>query len=266
MFDTSETSSPPSSAGWIARLLTWAGVVLLLVGALLAGPSLSPYVASRLYPPPTTPLPSDTPAGGRSSGEETPTAGLSALASLPLADEEAEPTVAVTDTPLSPTPTPIGYPPTQVAIPSVGVDAAVVLTTWEEQETGGDGQSAWIVPEAELAGWHEGSAPLGHPGNTVINGHNWPENAVFRDLYKAELGDSVILYSGNRSFSYEIAEVLVLPEAGQPLEVRQENARYIEHTDDERVTLVTCHPYGSLRNRLIVIARPVEPTEPGSDR
>ncbi len=44
----------------------------------------------------------------------------------------------------------------------------------------------------------------------------------------------------------------------QPLEVRQANARYIQPTDDERVTLVTCHPYGSTRFRLIVIARPAE--------
>jgi sortase (surface protein transpeptidase) len=53
-----------------------------------------------------------------------------------------------------------------------------------------------------------------------------------------------------------VTEVLILPEAGQPLEVRIENAYYVLPTDDERLTLVTCHPYGSLRNRLIVIAHP----------
>ena len=46
-------------------------------------------------------------------------------------------------------------------------------------------------------------------------------------------------------------------DAGLPLEVRVKNASYIQPTRDERLTLVTCHPYGSLRNRLIVIARPV---------
>jgi sortase (surface protein transpeptidase) len=56
-----------------------------------------------------------------------------------------------------------------------------------------------------------------------------------------------------------VSETLILPEAGQPLGVRRENARYVMPTDDERLTLVTCHPYGSLRNRLIVIARPDEP-------
>jgi LPXTG-site transpeptidase (sortase) family protein len=100
------------------------------------------------------------------------------------------------------------------------------------------------------------------PGNTVINGHNWPQHSVFRDLYGVEPGEGLILYADDKPFSYEVAEVLLLLEAGQPLEVRQANARYVQATDDERVTLVTCHPYGQLTYRLIVIARPVAPTGP----
>jgi sortase (surface protein transpeptidase) len=38
--------------------------------------------------------------------------------------------------------------------------------------------------------------------------------------------------------------------------VRLRNAEYIAPTADERLTLVTCHPYGSLRNRLVIIAYP----------
>ena len=115
----------------------------------------------------------------------------------------------------------------------------------------------WQVPAMRAAGWHVGSAPLGVPGNTVLSGHNTTHGEVFRDLYRLQAGDRVILYSESRPFVYEVAEVLILPEAGQPLEVRQANARYIQPTEDERVTLVTCHPYGSLRYRLVVIARPV---------
>lgn len=71
-----------------------------------------------------------------------------------------------------------------------------------------------------------------------------------------ETGDEVILASDEISRTYYVSQTLVVPEAGQPLEVRLENARYAMPTDDERVTLITCHPYGSLRNRLIIIARP----------
>jgi len=108
------------------------------------------------------------------------------------------------------------------------------------------------------AGWHETSAPPGVGGNTVLNGHNTTYGEVFRDLYTLEVGDAITVYSGDTPHEYTVAEVLILPEAGQPLEVRIGNARYILPTDDERLTLVTCHPYGSLRYRLIVIARPAD--------
>jgi LPXTG-site transpeptidase (sortase) family protein len=114
----------------------------------------------------------------------------------------------------------------------------------------------WDLPETRAAGWHETSAPPGIPGNTVLNGHNTGKGEVFRDLYKLDIGDEIVLYANDVSYTYTISETLVLPEAGQPLTVRIENARYILPTEDERLTLVTCHPYGSLRNRLIVIARP----------
>jgi sortase A len=118
-------------------------------------------------------------------------------------------------------------------------------------------QPAWVVPEATRAGWHDTSAPLGVPGNTVINGHNWPENGIFRNLYKVELGSLVVIYAGDRVFDYEVVDAVIVKEAGQPLEVRQANAHRLMPTDDERVTIVTCHPYASTRNRLIVTARPV---------
>jgi LPXTG-site transpeptidase (sortase) family protein len=86
--------------------------------------------------------------------------------------------------------------------------------------------------------------------------HNTTNGEVFRDLYTLQAGDVITSYAGDIPHAYTVTEVLILPEAGQPLEVRIENARYILPTDDERLTLVTCHPYGSLRYRLIVIAHP----------
>jgi len=70
------------------------------------------------------------------------------------------------------------------------------------------------------AGWHETSAPLGMPGNIVLNGHNTTHGEVFRDLYTLEAGDTIIVYSGDVPYTYAVSEILILPEAGQPLEVR----------------------------------------------
>ena len=124
-----------------------------------------------------------------------------------------------------------------------------------------DGQSyaAWQVPDEYAAGWHDTSAPLDAPGNTVLNGHNTSYGEIFRDLYTLKAGESITIFSNDVAYAYAVSETLVLPELGQPLEVRQANARYTLPTEDERLTLVTCHPYGSLQYRLIVIARRIKP-------
>lgn len=239
----------------MAGILIWLGVLLLMAGGIFMGTSgFSRLAVFPSDPPASLPAPQPTP-----TVSPLPTPVPTAVPSpVPTARPSPTPTV-----PPSPTPTPVLYPPTRIVIPSVGIDAPITPTTWT---TGKDGMPIWLVPDAPYAGWHLGSATLGVPGNTVINGHNWPENGVFRFLHRVQPGDLMILYSGLVPFVYEVREVLLLKEAGQPLEVRMENARYIQPTDDERVTLVTCHPYGSTRYRLIVIARRAEAeVPPGSE-
>jgi sortase A len=153
-------------------------------------------------------------------------------------------------------PTPIPAPPTRIIIPAIGVDAPIVPVSWYTVEVDGETQAMWALPEGNAVGWHDTSATLGMPGNTVLNGHNTTHGEVFRDLYTLDAGDEIVVYSSGTPYTYTVAKMLILPEAGQPLEVRIENARYVQPTTDERLTLVTCHPYGSLRNRLIVIAFP----------
>jgi LPXTG-site transpeptidase (sortase) family protein len=123
-------------------------------------------------------------------------------------------------------------------------------------EIEGKVQSVWGVPDGYAAGWHATSAAVGERGNLVLNGHNTNNGEIFRDLYTLHPENEIIVYSDAISRTYAVSETLILPEGGQPLEVRLANARYVMPTDDERLTLVTCHPYGSLRNRLIVIAKP----------
>jgi sortase A len=146
--------------------------------------------------------------------------------------------------------------PTRIVIPSISVDAPVVPAARHEVR-GQETTLAWLeVPRERAAGWYEASAALGVAGNTVLSGHNTGYGEVFRDLYTLDAGDTVIVYADDMPYMHTVSETLVLVEAGETLEARRRNAHYIEPTDDERVTLVTCHPYGSLRYRLIVIARP----------
>lgn len=241
----------PSSRNGASGLLIWIGMLLLMAGGVVAGP----HLVSGILLPLASPSPS-----GALTASPSPLPALPTDTAVPTPAPTVAPPPTLTPTPLPPTPTPTPaiYPPTRVVIPSVGIDALVIPTHWEMQEVAGGQQPVWVVPNAPYVGWHETSAPLGWPGNTVLSGHNWPENGPFRFLYKVRPGDPLIVYSGYLVFLYQVNEVLLLPEAGEPLEVRQANARYIQPTDDERVTLVTCHPYGSIRFRLIVIAHPAE--------
>lgn len=116
--------------------------------------------------------------------------------------------------------------------------------------------SQWQSPEEYAAGWHNTSAPLGKPGNTVLNGHHNAWGRVFGRLIDVEPGDSVMLYAGSQAFLYTVVQTMLLEEAGQSLEQRLENARWLLASPDERVTLITCWPPSGNSHRLVVIALP----------
>jgi sortase A len=254
-------SAEAQSSTVAARLLILGGVLLLALGGLFG----YPYLSSRLAV-----LPGPDPSAPKGASQSLFATAV-VLPSPPASSSPATPVRAATEVPVAlpptgaakmlpptdPVPTATPAAPTRIVIPAIGVDAPVIPISWETQDVEGQLQAFWDVPDEYAGGWHETSAPLGVPGNTVVNGHNTNNGEVFRDLYTLEAGAPIIVYSGDAPYTYVVSETLILPEAGQPLEVRQENARYILPTTDERLTLVTCHPYGSLRYRLIVIARPM---------
>ena len=74
------------------------------------------------------------------------------------------------------------------------------------------------------------------------------------------VGEQLIIHDAAGAHAYEVEQQELLQENGQPLSVRLENARWIEPTSDERVTLVSCWPYATNSHRLIVVAKPVSGT------
>lgn len=235
--------------GPIAQAFIWGGLLLLLAGGFL----VYPYVGSRLAVP--LPTPTDV------SHVSPPTATSVPLTDTPTSTPTSTLTSVLTFTlrpSLTPSPTPFPIIPKRIVIPAIDLNAPVVPVSWTMVKVDGQEQPVWNLPDTRAAGWHETSASLGVPGNTVLNGHNTNNGEVFRDLYKLTIGDEIVLHTNREFYAYVVAEKLILPEAGQPLEVRIENAHYIQPTEDERLTLITCHPYGSLRNRLIIIAQPAE--------
>ncbi len=193
------------------------------------------------------------------SGDQTPIPDAPPLIA-PDATAEPEPSEEMT-----PTPTPQPAIPTRIVIPRLNLDAPIVPVGWSTQRVGDEEMGIWEVPDERAAGWHDESAPLGEVGNTVLNGHNTTHGEIFRDLYRLEEGDLITLQADDAARRYEVAQSTIFRETGQPLDVRLEHAELLGTTEDERLTLITCHPYGSTANRLVITAFP-ESTPEEEDR
>jgi LPXTG-site transpeptidase (sortase) family protein len=94
-----------------------------------------------------------------------------------------------------------------------------------------------------------------------MNGHHNIYGEVFRDLYRVQVGEEIEVTSGDKVFTYVVVYTGVLPERNQPLDVRLANAEWIQGTEDERLTLITCWPYESNTHRVVVVAVPLRVEE-----
>ena len=141
-------------------------------------------------------------------------------------------------------------------IDSVGIDSSVIPVGWSVVEKDGHQYSIWQVAD-NAVGWHKTTAKLGQPGNTVMAGHHNVKGEVFRDLVNVEVGDKVVVYSGDQVFEYRVELKTIVKEKGEPVEVRQKNAQWISGTNDERLTFITCWPYTNNTHRVIVVAKPL---------
>jgi LPXTG-site transpeptidase (sortase) family protein len=150
-----------------------------------------------------------------------------------------------------------GLIPNRLVIPSINLDAPVVPVGYQETVDGGQVYNQWLTPVQYAAGWHVTSALLGDTGNTVLNGHHNAYGMIFKDLVKMQIGDVISVYSGSQEFQYQVVSNMLLPEWFESLSSRIENARWIEPTVDERITLVTCWPENSNTHRVVIVARPI---------
>lgn len=147
--------------------------------------------------------------------------------------------------------------PTHIRIPSVEIDAEIHEVGYEIKEIEGQRVREWDVA-SYAAGHHKTSARPGEDGNIVVTGHNDWEGEVFRTLEYAEHGQEVIVSTEEGEHRYVIQEIHMRKEVGASLEERLETGRFMADMPDERLTLITCWPYGINDHRVIVVAVPVD--------
>lgn len=148
--------------------------------------------------------------------------------------------------------------PDRIMIPAIHLDAKVIEAKSNIVEIGGDEYIQWMAPDEPAAGWHTTSARLGEAGNTVINGHHNIYGKVFENLVDLKVGDRIVVFSGEEYFLFLINQIMVLPEKKSNIDLRLQNARWIEKSADVRLTLITCWPPESNTHRVIVVASPYE--------
>lgn len=93
---------------------------------------------------------------------------------------------------------------------------------------------------------HMPATPLpGQPGNSVISGHRTTYGAPFHELDELEAGDTIEVDTAIGTHVYEVRSVEI---------VRPTDVWVTEPRDGAWLTLTTCHPKFSARQRLIVFA------------
>jgi LPXTG-site transpeptidase (sortase) family protein len=122
-------------------------------------------------------------------------------------------------------------PPARLVIPSIGVDASVIVLGIDENNVMQAPQSG------EQVAWYDFSAAPGSPGNAVMSGHVDYSRApaVFWRLRELKPGDRLLVYGRTgEEYRYTVGDVVSYRTAGPPVE------QILGATTYEALTLITC--------------------------
>lgn len=131
-----------------------------------------------------------------------------------------------------PTPAPSPEQAERIQIPSLGVDAPIVVGDGWEQLKKGVGQNLTSVNP-------------GQAGNLILSAHNDVFGELFRDLDQLNPGDEVIIYTSQRAYVYIISQTQIV----EPTRVD-----LMAQTQEPIITLVSCYPYMVDNQRIVVTA------------
>lgn len=140
----------------------------------------------------------------------------------------------------APPPVPDGEAIAVIRIPRIGLEKRVV--------------EGVALGDLKKGPGHYRDTPLpGQPGNSAIAGHRTTYGAPFYRLDELQPGDRITVATRQGTFDYEVREQKI---------VRPSEVSVLDPTPDNRLTLTTCHPRFSARQRLIVVAALLGPAAP----
>jgi len=131
-----------------------------------------------------------------------------------------------------PVPTASPQQAVRLQVPAIKVDHPVVQGDGWEQLKKGIGQ-------------HIGTPNPGQKGNIVLSAHNDVFGQIFQDLDRLKPGDSVILFTNQRTYTYLVRQTQIV----EPTQVE-----VMAPTSEAVVTLISCYPYRVDNKRIVVTA------------
>ncbi len=139
-----------------------------------------------------------------------------------------------------------GAPLTRLVVPSLAIDTIIV-----------EGTSLKAL--AAGAGHYRGTPLPGNPGNVAIAGHRTMNGKPFSQLDRLKPGDIVVLFTPFAKHTYKVTP----PFGGHPNPwiTRPDDWTVVAPSNESVLTLTTCHPRGSSRERLVARAELIA-TEP----
>ncbi len=214
---------------FIVEILAIVGLVVIIFQAFNVLNLLNEETAGALAMPQLTPTALIT-AVVLPSGHTAPVEGVEVRPNDAEIPEHLRPLMqSYADLPI---PTPGAQQARQIQIPAIGVSAPIVLGDgWEQLKKG--------------VGQHVGTANPGEVGNVVVSAHNDIFGELFKDLDKLKTGDTVIITTQDRSFTYVITGTQIV----EPTRVD-----LMAPTPEKTLTMISCYPYRIDTQRIVVTA------------
>lgn len=135
-----------------------------------------------------------------------------------------------------------------IKIPRIGVEKAVV-----------QGVS---VADLKKGPGHYPTTPMpGQAGNAAIAGHRTTYGAPFYNLDELQIGDPILVTTVQGSFRYEVIDTKI---------VRPSQVEVLKNSDENLLTLTTCHPRFSAAQRMVITGKlvgnalPAPPPDPNA--
>ena len=233
----------------LGTLLLSAGIVL---GCSLSSRIIRETIDSQIAQQSNYLLIASTPVFGLPPATSVPT-----LTPTPIstATPAFTPTPTPTPTPI-PTATPLPLPAIRLSIPAIGLNTTIketfptTITSWT-----GEQNLIW-EPVAFAVGHYNTSGYPTEGTNIVLAGHNNTKGAVFRRLPDLRIGDEVILYTADDEFHYQVQDKMIISYLGVEAKADAILRFYAAPKPTEMVTLISCWPYATNADRIVVIAVP----------